>query len=317
MCGAGKSTTTRELSLQFEYLSLPHRWVHEEISNHPIRSGEFEAGDITSAEGMDVNVKDMIGKWQRLIRAVDTFAGTYIMEGCFIHAIDRHFAYSAYGVEQTLDYFDSVSKMLAEAGMLYVYLRSPDIRATLENAFVSRGQWWKELILAPEDRFFHITEYKGDETAYEYWHVFQDISDKVFERYTGDKLLLNVPNGTQGALTRKVMNHMNIPFIDVPPVEISLPDKYCGTYSAVINGMEHGITINYDSVNKSLYADERFYEDKKGYWPYVRLVPISNNCFKTESFPITLTFSEINNKHTVYVSGECGSSFLGRTLSRS
>ena len=139
MCGVVKSTTTRKLSRQFTYHSLPHRWLHEDVNRHPIRHHEFEIDDCMTKEGMDINVKDMINRWQGLADLAVAFGGTYIIEGCFIHAIDRHFAGSAYNVEQTFDYFDNVSKILAKTGALFIYLRSPNVKLTLENAFNTRG----------------------------------------------------------------------------------------------------------------------------------------------------------------------------------
>ena len=305
MCGAGKSTAAQKLSRQFESLSLPHRWMHEEIDGHPIREGEFEAGDLTTLDGMALNIEDMNKRWQHLVDTVNHFGGTYILEGCFIHAIDRYFYKSAYSAQQTLDYFDRVSNVLAQSDTLFVYLRTPDARATLANVFPIRGQWWKDLILSPEERFFDITEHKGEETAYACCDLFHAISDEVFDRYPGDKLLIHASNGSWPGYPRKIMRHLGLPYVDIPRVSLEAPESYCGVYSAVINGAEEKIEVKYDPMNDTLYT--------VGFWPYMKLVPITANTFEYESFPTTLHFSAADGRRTITGTGEYGMNVEGNT----
>lgn len=39
-------------------------WLYEECQDHPIRKGEFSAGDIRSTEGMERNRLQMLSKWR-------------------------------------------------------------------------------------------------------------------------------------------------------------------------------------------------------------------------------------------------------------
>ena len=306
MCGTGKSTAAQKLSRQFALHTLPHRWMHEEIAGHPIRDGEFTLGDTKTLEGMEINTMDMLKRWQTLTETAVESGETYIIEGCFILAICRYFAESAYTVEKTLEYFARVSEILAKADALYVYLRSPDVKASLEHLYPICGQWWKDLILTPGEKYFHITEYKGDETIYETWDIYQEISDEVFKKYPGDKLMIEAPVGSWADHPRKILKHIGLPYIGVPSVKVQAPEKFCGRYGAVIDSEKYEIEVRYDAANDLLYA--------VGFWPYMKLVPIAPDVFEMESFPIVLSFAGAKNKKEIIVTGEYDWDIVGNTL---
>lgn len=65
----GKSTISKSV-----YQQLVNQdqvcWLHEECEKHPIREGEFEAGDINSLDGMELNRQLMLDKWHRLTETI-------------------------------------------------------------------------------------------------------------------------------------------------------------------------------------------------------------------------------------------------------
>jgi len=310
MCGTGVSTVAQRLNRQFALHTLPHRWMHQEIAEHPIRDGEFTMGSTKTLEGMEINTQEMLKRWQTFVDRIRESGEIYIIENCFLLSICRYFSGSAYTVEQTLDYFSRLSEILTKADTFLVYLRSPDVKSSLENAFIINGQWWKDLILTPaNEKYFHITEYNGDETIYETWNLHQEISDEVFKHYSGDKLMIDTPVNSWYNHPQKILSHIGLPYIDIPEIEILNPEKFCGKYSAIINGEKSELEIKYDSVNKTLYA--------VAFWDYMKLVPITQNSFEMESFPITLTFSNMNSEPVIFVTGEYDWKIVGNTLIKS
>ena len=306
MSGAGKSTTAQKLARQLAFHYIPHRWMHEEIAAHPIRDGEFTMGDTKTLEGMEINVREMLKRWQNLTDTIVKSGQLYVIEGCFLQSIPRYFAGSTYTAEQTIDFCSRVSEILTNADTLFAYLRSPNAKATHEHVYPIRGQWWKDLILTPDEKFFHITEFNDDETIYETLNLYREISDKVFTDYTGDKLMIDAPVGSWQDHPRKILEHIGLPYIDVPSLDIKNPDKFCGKYGAVIDGEISEIEIKYDTTRKTLFA--------VGFWPYMKLTPISYNAFETESFPIVFSFTKNENKRAVTVTGEYDWNIVGNTL---
>jgi hypothetical protein len=281
--------------------------MHEEINEHPIRHNEFTIGDLRTVDGMAANVDDMINRWQMLVDKIMASDETYIMEGCFIHAIDRYFDKSVYSIAQTLEYFKKVSEILLKAGTLFVYLRSEDVKATLEHVYPIRGQLWKNLIMMPIEKCFHIHEYKGEETIYESFDLYQEISDEVYNKYSGEKLLIETSVGAWGNSLQQILKHIGLIIIEAPVIDVQNLKMFCGKYSTACDS-ESIIEVKYDETHNNLYV--------VGFWSYMRLVPIASNAFVIESFPITLTFLKINSDTKIYVTGEYDWSIVGSILTK-
>ena len=79
--GAGKSTTSKALAQQFALNGIRQRWIHEEMTNHPIRDGEFGTGSLDDDTDMRRNIEDMFARWRRLVDAILKQDHVYIMEG--------------------------------------------------------------------------------------------------------------------------------------------------------------------------------------------------------------------------------------------
>ncbi len=306
MCGTGKSTTAQKLNEQFSLCSIPHRWMHEEITEHPIRNGEFTKGDLQTPEGMKINVDDMIKSWEALVETIVNSGEIYIMEGCFLQAICRYFSGSVYSIEETLSYFKCVLDILLKANTLFVYLWSPNVKTTLEHLYPIRGTWWKNLILKPEEKYFHMCQYTDEHTAYQTWELYQKISNDVFEMYSGSKLKIDAPVGSWNGHTQKIMFHLELPYLSLPPIIIENPQQYCGVYTKIVNDEKRNIEIRYDSLNDTLYAI--------GFWPYMKLLPKAINSFEMESFPITLSFNCNNSIKSVQITGEYDWDIVGLTM---
>ncbi|NLG27915.1 MAG: hypothetical protein GX557_08385, partial [Chloroflexi bacterium] len=60
----GKSSTSKALYEQIARQADCY-WLHEECVSHPIREAEFTAGSLRTAEGMELNRQQMLGKWAR------------------------------------------------------------------------------------------------------------------------------------------------------------------------------------------------------------------------------------------------------------
>ena len=66
MSTTGKLTTSQNIFKQLQLNNIPSIWLHEESSNHPIRQGEFELGDLHTQEGLNANLNEMLRRWKNL-----------------------------------------------------------------------------------------------------------------------------------------------------------------------------------------------------------------------------------------------------------
>ncbi|HCJ57512.1 MAG TPA: hypothetical protein DHV55_09250, partial [Clostridiaceae bacterium] len=66
----GKSTTSKSVYKQIAYQDKIY-WLHEECEKHPIRHEEFEADDIHSLDGMELNRQVMLQKWGKFKEEIE------------------------------------------------------------------------------------------------------------------------------------------------------------------------------------------------------------------------------------------------------
>lgn len=146
----GKSSTSKALYEQIARQADCY-WLHEECVSHPIREAEFTAGSLRTAEGMELNRQQMLGKWARFADEVASGGRICITEGCLLHSIDRYLLDSVWDGVQIQTFFAQIAERIAQLEPLIVLLWRPDLRPGLEKAFRARGDWWRDLILQPPE----------------------------------------------------------------------------------------------------------------------------------------------------------------------
>ncbi len=133
MSGCGKSTTSQNVSYQYSCNGVPHKWLHEEMKDHPIRwasGGEFSVGDLYTAEGMAANIEDTYDRWESLIDEMTRKGGIYVMEGCLFQNIVRYFIPGGYPEVKIRAYYDRLFEILAPANPHIIHLYRPDVPAS-------------------------------------------------------------------------------------------------------------------------------------------------------------------------------------------
>lgn len=282
-CTVGKSTLSKSL-----YKQIVQRdktvWLHEECEKHPIRDGEFEAGDIHSLEGMNINQEVMLQKWQQFSDEIKESNEIVITEGCFLHSIDRYLLDSAWNEEQIMSYFKQIIEIIKPLNPLIVFLHRPDLKSSFEKGFKARGDWWRELI-------FRVNG-THEETVYKTLAYEQETMAKIFNTLSCDKIKVDTSEDCWDDYVRQVTEkagyQYNKKVTEIPEVE-----KYCGKY--IMEDGEDTWTISYDNETKEIYSTL--------FWPYMQMKYIGNEQFELISFPITIQFDVIQEKIQFTVQG--------------
>ncbi|NLM98310.1 MAG: hypothetical protein GX175_12010 [Halanaerobiaceae bacterium] len=195
MSGVGKSSVSQNIARLYEQNSMEYYWYHEEMKDHPIRwtnGGEFSIGSLYTEEGMRKNIEDIYERWTNFIDHMLPTGGVHVMEGCLFQNIIRYFFTGNYPKEKIIAYYDELMKILVRANPHIIFLYRPDVKDNLERAFKVRGEKWKKLILDPEGvAYFETHEYSGDESIFFMREDYQDLSNKIFERFSVKKLKID------------------------------------------------------------------------------------------------------------------------------
>ncbi|HAW69957.1 MAG TPA: hypothetical protein DHD79_12440 [Firmicutes bacterium] len=279
----GKSTISKSV-----YQQLVNQdqacWLHEECEKHPIREGEFEAGDINSLDGMELNRQLMLDKWRRLTEIIRQSGQVFVMEGCLLHSVDRYLLQSVWDAEQIMNYFGQILEIIQPLNPLIVFLHRPDLKASFEKAFKARGERWRDLILGlPLPSGYlkahpHAEEDDGV-SIFEGLLYEQEQMEQTFAQLSCAKLKVDTTEEQWEQYIREITEAAGYQFRREEP---ALPqiEKYCGAYR--IQDGKGLWKIGFDDSAKCFYTSL--------FWPYMPMKYIGDDQFELISFPVTLKF---------------------------
>lgn len=234
-------------------------WLHEECKNHPIRANEFNCGDLTSKEGMQSNLTDMLTKWRNLVSNIIENHNIYIMEGCLLHQLDRYLLQSIWSINEIRKYYTLVIEILKPLNPIVIFLYRPNIKNSFLKAFEDRGEWWKQIILEKPDPvgFFKHNEYIDDESIYKALSYEQNQMKLVFDKLECKKIELNTTDEKWRDYVHDILKYCGFPIIKNDLIELK-DDKYCGKYKQKDD--DNTWVIGWDNNREQYYSSL--------FWPY-------------------------------------------------
>lgn len=281
----GKSSISKSV---YKQIALGHDayWLHEECENHPIRHNEFSFGKLDTVKGMEANRVGMLQKWAGFRDSIKASGKVCITEGCLLHAYDRYFIHSLWNENDIVTYYADVLDAISELNPIVVFLNRPDLRKSLEKAFIARGQWWKDLMLRRDDLhvYFKTHEYVDDNSMFAAIEYEQLKMGEIFESLLCAKINIDTSEELWDQYAQEIITFVGLEYGKVDPHPCDMK-QYLGTYQ-LQNGSAKWV-INYDDINNSLYTSL--------FWPYMPMRCMADNVFELLSFPVELHFQEDKN----------------------
>jgi hypothetical protein len=283
----GKSTVSKSIS---KHISLKHAayWLHEECENHPIRHQEFSFGELTTAEGMEQNRLGMIMKWQAFRDSILSSAKICITEGCLLHAYDRYFIHSIWNEAEIAAYYAQIIEVIQDLQPTIVFLYRPDLRKSLEKAFLARGSWWRDLMLRRDDLYVYFTDhvYVDEDSMFEAIEFEQAQMMQIFDRLKCTKIKIDTSDERWDQYDQEILSMLGVAYKKNSPFLCDL-EQFVGKYRIQNGPEDYEWTIRYDAANQCLYTTL--------FWPYMPMRCIAVNVFELISFPVELHFQQDHN----------------------
>ena len=289
----GKSSISKSV---YKQIGLDHDayWLHEECENHPIRHKEFSFGELDTAEGMALNRNGMLQKWMAFRDSIKASGKVCVTEGCFLHSYDRYFIHSIWKEDEIVTYSSQVLEAIKELNPVLVFLYRPDLRKSLEKAFIARGKWWRDLMLRRDDLhvYFKDHEYVNEDSMFAAIEYEQIKMMEIFDRLRCSKIKIDTSEEQWEQYVQEIIAFLGLEYgkIDSIPCDVK---QYLGTYR-----WENGTaewTFNYDETNKSLYTSL--------FWPYMPMRCMADDVFELISFPVELHFQKNKSRMQFSVHG--------------
>ena len=307
--GAGKSTTAREISRQLQANSIPHRWLHEECSNHPLRITK-RCPDDANCDDVAAYVDWSILHWERFTTLVASEGPLHVVDGYVFQSTILNMINDEEPIEAIRLFFDRLMATIAPLQPLLVFLRKRDLRASFESAWRTRGDWWKRISIDIPDK----VPFSGDEIAsYEErglrdWERIQRIYQELVRSASIDTLPIDTTACEWPVYHRQICDRLQLPYYGaITATDGATDPAIIGTYMDPDEGSRR---IRVKSVDGKTYCES--------FWPLMELVPVGPMQFEILSFPILLRFAQNpgTGQMRVAVSGGYDWDLDGRTLVR-
>lgn len=283
----GKSSISKSV---YQQINLDHAayWLHEECENHPIRQNEFSFGALDTAEGMELNKIGMLKKWMAFRDSIDVSGKVCVTEGCLLHAYDRYFIHSLWNDDEIVAYFEQVLDVIKGLNPVIIFLYRPDLRISLEKAFIARGKWWRDLILRKDDLhvYFKDHNYVDENSMFDAVEFEQTKMMEIFDRLHCSKIKIDTSAEQWEQYDQEIISFVGSPYRKVDPHLCDM-QQYLGTYRWQNGKEEYLWIINYDDINKCLYTSL--------FWPYMPMRCMAENVLELISFPVELHFQQEKN----------------------
>lgn len=297
MSGTGKSTTAQNISYQYTMNGIEHEWYHEEMENHPIRwvnGGEFTAGDINTEDGMKLNISDYYSRWKTLIKKMQTNSGIFVMDGCFDQNIIRYFIPGAYPIEKIIEFYNEYIEILKSANLHLIYLYRPDVAASFKKAFKVRGKRWEHI----------ITDGKDD---YDFSYVadYQTLSQKIFDKYTGNKLCIDTSDDDWETYLKNICRFLGVNYYKREYLPIPQIEKYTGYFEYKDGESTESVKIICE--NGELFCSPDWFT-------HIKMNAISENEFELSAFPMIFKYSFIGSDVYITIGGNYDWGIVKKTL---
>lgn len=291
----GKSTISKNVYRQIS-LNQDVYWLHEECENHPIRHNEFTFGELDSVEGMESNRVGMLKKWMAFRDSIKASGKVCVTEGCFLHAYDRYFIHSCWNESDIVTYHSQVVEVIHELNPIIIFLYRPNLRKSLEKAFMARGQWWRDLMLKRDDRhvYFRNHEYVDENSMFAAIEYEQIKMMALFERLECSKVKIDTSEEQWEQYVQEIISCVGLAYRNSEPHPCDMK-QYLGTYRLQNGASDAEWIINYDDNNNCLYTTL--------FWPYMPMRCMADNLFELISFPVELHFQKIRDRMQFRVHG--------------
>ena len=291
----GKSSISKTV---YQQISLHHEayWLHEECENHPIRQGEFSFGRLDTKEGMEQNRAGMLQKWAAFRDSILASGKVCITEGCLLHAYDRYFIHSIWDEEEIDTYYSQVIEVIKDLDPLIVFLHRPDLRSSLEKAFIARGKWWKDLILKRDDLHVYFKDhvYLNDDSMFSAICYEQTRMMEIFGKLACLKTSVDTTGEDWNRYAGQILSVLGMDYTAVDPHPFN-PERYTGMYRWQKGTEDDNWVIQYDEPSRSLYASI--------FWPYMPMRCMAEDVFELVSFPVEMHFVQKNGRLQFTVRG--------------
>jgi hypothetical protein len=234
---------------------------------------------------MELNRVGMLKKWMAFGDSIKASGKVCVTEGCLLHAYDRYFIHSPWNENEIVTYYSQVLESIEELNPILVFLYRPDLRKSLEKAFIVRGTWWRDLMLKKDDQhvYFKDHAYVDENSMFSAIEYEQTKMMEIFDRLQCSRIKIDTSEEQWDQYVREIIAFLGLEYGKADPYPSDMK-QYTGRYRLKNGAEDDEWTIHYDETGKCLYTSL--------FWPYMPMRCMADHVFELISFPVELHFQE-------------------------
>jgi len=282
--GSGKSTTSHFIARQLEKNNIKIKWLFEQQKEHPLHIKDFK--EIKDEPSSDYSKRVMLvffELWKNLIDQVRKEDKVCIIESFLFQdvLIFPHF-FVDIDKQAIKDYSHQMLEIAQDLNPVIVHLYQKDVNRSMNLTWKRRGENWKKwtVELDGNSPYSKNRNLSGEVGAIRLWQDFTDFTVELFNEYKFDKIQIENSAQDWDQYRKQITDFLQIEYAE-DKLKVNSPERLCGTY------LGEGYTFKVHKKEDRLYLD--------AFFPNLILLPLSENEFTVEGYPITFKISESEN----------------------
>ena len=275
--GSGKSTTAHFIARQMEKNGIKVKWFYEVEKDHPVLE-IFKNDDESDHDHSKRVFQEYPKKWIDFVDKIKDDEYVYIIESYLFQDV-LMFPHFMADMDRSLlkEYSHKILEIARCLDPVLIHFYQKDVDRSLRLNWERRGEEWTNDFIIRDHKtlFCKNRNIKGKDCAIRLWQEFSDFTVELFAEYDFRKIEFENSSHDWTIYRKKILD-----FLDLKHFEEKLFDSsfrnYCGHY------------IGKGAVFRIHEKDGRLCFDC--YWPNLKLIPISENEFEIEGFPIAIKF---------------------------
>jgi len=269
--GSGKSTTAHFIARQLEKNGIKAKWLHEIEKDHPLLELEKE-NDESDFDFNQRILRDYPKKWIDFVNKIKYDNYIYIIESYLFQNLLSTLVANDLDKQIIKSFAQQIISIANDLNPAIIHFYQKNVEQAIKENWQRRGDGWKKGFSDMENYLYcKNRNYEGKIAIFKFFQELTNLSVELFSQLRYHKIQIENSAQNWKHYRKLVMDFLEILHVEELIYHDSF-EQYCGFYS--------GIIIH--TKGNRLYADH--------FWPNLKLLPIGEDQFEIEGFPIVYKF---------------------------